>query len=101
MARWRGDVDLAARIADFLVDHAVKRGRAFADGCVVLRLTVDAADGLLIEVDDADPELPSATRAGHGHGVRLSWQGKQDGNTVVGKTVSARLTAPDLAGESA
>ncbi|MFL4953125.1 hypothetical protein ACJ6WE_38945 [Streptomyces sp. MMS24-I31] len=39
-ARWPGSTDIAARVADKLVDNAVRHGRAFPDGCVVLRLAV-------------------------------------------------------------
>jgi len=104
VARWSGDNDAAARIADKLVDNAARHGKPFGDGCVGLRLTVvPRTEQLLIEVDDAVPEFPdfeAVTSDSHlaGRGLwwvkhyraRLSWDLKRDGDgTVVGKTVQA------------
>ncbi|MFC8715268.1 MULTISPECIES: hypothetical protein [unclassified Streptomyces] len=93
VAGWSGDVDLAARLVDCLLSNRVRHGRPFADGCVVLRLTVDEPGGLLIEVDDADPEVPGQLREALGADLRLSWQVKLEEGTVVGKTLRAHLTA--------
>ncbi|MBC2864453.1 hypothetical protein [Streptomyces mexicanus] len=104
-ARWSGNIDVAARIAHQLTDNAVRHGRPFHNGCVVLRLTVLNSDQLLIEVDDALPEFPGfeeVTGSDHqtGRGLwwvrhyrgRLTWQPKTDTDgTVVGKTVRAQL----------
>ncbi|MFJ4828747.1 hypothetical protein ACIP79_02220 [Streptomyces sp. NPDC088747] len=109
IGRWPGDVDLAVRVADKLVDNAVRHGRPFADGCISLHLIV-AADTheLLIEVDDASPEFPGfgdvaiqnsevrETTTGLGwvahHGGRLSWDVKRSvDDVIVGKTVQAIL----------
>lgn len=104
-ARWSGNIDIAARIAHQLTDNAVRHGRPFRNGCVVLRLTVLDSEQLLIEVDDALPEFPGfeeVTGPDHrtGRGLwwvrhyrgRLTWQPKTDTDgTVVGKTVRAQV----------
>ncbi|MFJ6705672.1 MULTISPECIES: hypothetical protein [unclassified Streptomyces] len=108
---WEGDVDVAARIADKLVDNAVKHGEPFPDGTVTLRLIVDAKTrGLRIEVDDAFPDFPGFGEvANHGidvagkpHGLQwvthykgcLSWDAKADADgKAVSKTVRAILSA--------
>ncbi|MFJ9718168.1 ATP-binding protein [Streptomyces sp. NPDC101213] len=102
-ARWPGNIDVASRIADKLVDNAVRHGRPFPDGCVTLRLTVvPDTERLLIEVDDAAPDFPdfdaALAEASGGCGLwwvkhyraRLTWEEKKDGDgRVVGKTVKA------------
>jgi hypothetical protein len=104
-ARWSGNIDVAARVAHQLIDNAVRHGRPFHNGCVVLSLTVLNSEQLLIEVDDARPEFPGFEevtgpdhRIGcglwwvrHYHG-RLTWHPKTDTDgTVVGKTVRAQV----------
>jgi anti-sigma regulatory factor (Ser/Thr protein kinase) len=103
MARWSGNINIAARIAQQLADNAVRHGLPFHDGCVVLRLVVLSSEQLLIEVDDARPEFPGfeeVTGEDHqiGRGLwwvryyhgRLTWRPKTDEDgTVVGKTVRA------------
>ncbi|WP_079189175.1 ATP-binding protein [Streptomyces kebangsaanensis] len=103
MAVWAGNIDIAARIADKLVDNAARHGKPFGDGCVGLGLTLfPGTDELLIEVDDAAPEFPDfetvACGAPAGRGLwwvehyraRLSWDVKKDKDgQVVGKTVQA------------
>lgn len=111
IGHWRGHVDQAARIADKLVDNAVRHGKAFADGRINLRMTILAdTDELLVEVDDADPEFPNfdevANRAGEPGGTptglwwvahyrgRMSWDIKKNQeDVVVGKVVQAILPA--------
>ncbi|WP_189710379.1 hypothetical protein, partial [Streptomyces anandii] len=102
---WPGNTDIAARVADKLVDNAVRHGRAFPDGCVVLRLMVLHSEHLRIEVDDARPEFPdfdTANTPGRptGRGLwwvwhyrgRLTWRPKRDEDgTVAGKSVCAVL----------
>jgi anti-sigma regulatory factor (Ser/Thr protein kinase) len=101
----------AARVADKLVDNAVRHARPFTDGCVVLRLTVTPdTHELLVEVDDAYPEFPDfekvANQVGEPEGQptglwwvahyqgRLSWDVKRNADgEVVGKTVQAILPA--------
>ncbi|MGW1728950.1 ATP-binding protein [Streptomyces sp. NPDC002306] len=111
MAHWRGDVDVAARVAGHLVDNAVRHGRPLGDGCVRLCLgVIDETDELLIEADDGLPGFPGfanianqftepeATPAGlwwitHYWG-RLSWDVLRSADdVVVGKTVQAILPA--------
>ncbi|MFM9629827.1 MULTISPECIES: ATP-binding protein [Streptomyces] len=108
---WSGDIDIAARVADKIVDNAVRHGRPFADGCVPLRLIVDASTHeLLVEVDDAYPEFPGFERVANQYGKpsgrpsglwwvahyrgRVSWDVKRGGDgVIVGKTVQAILPA--------
>ncbi|WP_181801447.1 ATP-binding protein [Streptomyces shenzhenensis] len=109
IGHWPGNVDIAARVADKLVDNAVRHGRPFTDGCVSLHLIVTGdTRELLVEVDDANPEFPDfetvANQSGEPIGKptglwwvahyrgRLSWDVKRsvDGE-VVGKTVQAIL----------
>ncbi|MEU1457350.1 hypothetical protein [Streptomyces avermitilis] len=109
IGHWRGNVDAAARVADKLVDNAVRHGKPFADGCIPLRLIV-AADTheLLIEVDDAYPQFPSFDEAANQsgevrgtptglwwvahYGGRLSWDVKRSvDDVIVGKTAQAIL----------
>ncbi|MFF7476983.1 hypothetical protein [Streptomyces sp. NPDC008092] len=106
---WPGNVDAAARVADKLVDNAVRHGKPFNDGCVSLHLIVTRdTHELLVEVDDANPEFPDfekvANQTGEPQGKpaglwwvdhyrgRLSWDVKRDvDGEVVGKTVQAVL----------
>ncbi|MCX4761930.1 hypothetical protein OG562_13285 [Streptomyces sp. NBC_01275] len=109
IGRWSGNVDIAARVADKLVDNAVRHARPFADGRVPLRLIVTAdARELLVEVDDAYPEFPgfekAANQSGRATGTptglwwvahyrgRLGWGVvRDDDGVIVGKTVQAVL----------
>ncbi|MGW1728902.1 hypothetical protein ACWCQK_39315 [Streptomyces sp. NPDC002306] len=111
MGHWHGNVDTAARVADKLVDNAVRHGGSLDDGCVVLRLSVLAETGeLLIEADDGLPGFPgfedvadqSAEPKGTPKGLRwvahyggrLSWDVLLSADdVVVGKTVQAILPA--------
>lgn len=111
IGHWTGNVDQAARLADKLVDNAVRHGKSFSDGCVVLRMTVlTETDELLIEVDDAAPDFPNfhevANQTGEPKGVptglcwvahyrgRLAWDVKRNvDDVIVGKTVQAILPA--------
>ncbi|MGW7543148.1 hypothetical protein ACWGKQ_18860 [Streptomyces sp. NPDC054770] len=105
IGNWEGNVDVAARVADKLVDNAVKHGEPFPDGTITLRLIVDAQTrGLLVEVDDALPDFPGFAEVanqgiegeGKPRGLRwvthdkgcLSWDVKTDED---GKTVQAVL----------
>ncbi|MEV6403944.1 hypothetical protein AB0M58_13495 [Streptomyces bobili] len=107
IARWPGDVDLAARVADKLVENAVRHAKPFADGRIRLRLIVTAdTHELLVEVDDAYPEFPGFENTtnqsvdamptglrwvAHCRG-RLSWGVLKDDDGVSGgKTVQAML----------
>ncbi|MGW7386623.1 ATP-binding protein [Streptomyces sp. NPDC054794] len=111
MWRWNGNVDAAARVADKLVDNAIKHGRPFPDGCISLRFALfPTTDELMIEVSDAHPEFPDFAQAvtadppprkapsglwwvRHYRG-RLSWDIKRDNEGhVLGKTVQAILPA--------
>ncbi|MGW3134974.1 hypothetical protein [Streptomyces sp. NPDC001139] len=105
MAKWNGNVDIASRVADKLMDNAASHGQPFADGSVVLRLTVlPETEELLIEADDADPKFPdfqaAAANAPTGRGLwwvdhyhgRLDWHVKRDDEgQVIGKTVQVVL----------
>ncbi|MFD9441830.1 hypothetical protein ACFWBR_27255 [Streptomyces sp. NPDC060006] len=109
IARWSGNVDLAARVADKLVENAVRHAKPFADGRIHLRLIVTAdTHELLVEVDDAYPEFPGfetvANQSGKATGTptglwwvahywgRLSWGPMKDDDGVnLGKTVQAIL----------
>lgn len=111
IGHWHGDIDFAARVADKLVDNAVRHARPFTDGCVVLRLKVTPdTHELLVEVDDAYPEFLDfekvANQVGEPEGKptglwwvahyqgRLSWDVKRNADgEVVGKTVQAILPA--------
>ncbi|MGW7387075.1 hypothetical protein [Streptomyces sp. NPDC054794] len=109
-ARWPGNVDAAARVADKLVDNAFRHAKPFGpgEGWIELRLTLlPGPDELLIEVDDATAEFAdfdkamSAEASGHPPGLwwirhyqgTLSWGRKTDAATgdVVGKSVTALL----------
>ncbi|MFG2964920.1 MULTISPECIES: hypothetical protein [unclassified Streptomyces] len=110
ISRWPGNVDIATRVADMLVDNAVRHGRPFADGCVALHLIVTRdTHELLVEVDDAYADFPdfervtnpsgepvaeptSPSRLSHYQG-RLSWGVRKnvDGEPV-GKTVQVVIT---------
>ncbi|MFF4256689.1 hypothetical protein ACFY1L_36435 [Streptomyces sp. NPDC001663] len=107
--RWRGNADIATRVADMLVDNAVRHGKPFPDGRVSLHLIVTGdTRELLVEVDDANPEFPdfekAASLSGEPNGRptglwwvahyrgRLRWDVKRDvDGEVVGKTVQAIL----------
>ncbi|MET8454141.1 hypothetical protein [Streptomyces sp. NPDC005209] len=110
VARWPGNIDAAARVADKLVDNAVRHAKPFGpgEGWIELRLTLlPGTDELLIEVDDAAAEFAdfntavSAEPSGRPPGLwwirhcqgTLSWDQKTDDTTgnVVGKTVTALL----------
>ncbi|MGW7047047.1 hypothetical protein ACWGDT_31055 [Streptomyces avermitilis] len=109
IGHWPGNVDIAARVADKLVDNAVKHGKPLADGCISLHLLVAAdTDELLVEVDDAYPEFPGFDEAANQtrearanptglwwvahYGGRLSWDVKRNvDDVIVGKTVQAIL----------
>jgi hypothetical protein len=111
IGHWRGSIDIAARVADKIVDNAVRHGKPFADGCIPLRLIVDAnTHELLIEVDDAYPEFPGFEKVANQYGKpsgkppglwwvahyrgRLSWDVKRGADdAIVGKTVQAILPA--------
>lgn len=106
---WRGNTDIATRVADKLVDNAVRHGGPFNDGCVSLHLIVsEDTRELLVEVDDANPEFPDFEKVANLSGEpdgrptglwwvahyrgRMSWDVKRDvDGTVVGKTVQAIL----------
>jgi hypothetical protein len=109
IGRWSGNVDIATRVADKLVENAVRHGKPFADGRIPLRLIVTAdTHELLVEVDDAYPEFPGfekgANQSGSATGTptglwwvahyrgRLSWGVmRDDDGVIVGKTVQAIL----------
>lgn len=109
IGHWEGNVDIAARVADKLVDNAINHGEPFPDGTVILRLIVDAETReLFIEVDDAFRDFPGfadvAVQNGHVEGEPtglwwvahykgyLSWDVKRDDDGhAVGKTVQAVL----------
>lgn len=110
VAHWPGNIDAASRVADKLVDNAIRHAKPFGpgEGWIELRLTVlSGTDELLIEVDDASPEFAdfneamSATPSGPPPGLwwirhyqgTLSWDPKTDATTgdVLGKTVTAFL----------
>ncbi|WP_406834875.1 hypothetical protein ACICHK_00370 [Streptomyces sp. AHU1] len=109
VGHWSGDIDKAARIADKLVDNAVRHGKPLPDDRVALRVIGLADTGeLVIEVEDALSDFPGfeevahqahdvqETRTGlwwvaHYHG-RLFWDVMKDvDGLVVGKTVQALL----------
>ncbi|MFF0001135.1 hypothetical protein [Streptomyces avermitilis] len=105
MSHWTGNIDVAARVADKLVDNAARHGKPFGAGHVVLRLTLLPTDELLIEVDDSHPSFPDFEAVASGslhqdcglwwvnhYRAKLSWAVKRDANDVViGKTVQALL----------
>ncbi|MER7679071.1 hypothetical protein [Streptomyces sp. NPDC096934] len=111
MGRWAGNVDQGSRVADKLVDNAVRHAKAFPidGGVVTLRVFGFADTGdLAIEVDDALPRFPgfpqvanlSSEVQGPPKGLwwvahyrgRLSWDVKRDvTHTVIGKTVQALI----------
>ncbi|MEU1533944.1 hypothetical protein [Streptomyces fagopyri] len=111
MDRWAGNVDQASRVADKLVDNAVRHAKVFPSdgGIVTLRVyAFPGTDELAIEVDDALPRFPgfpqvanqSSEVQGPPKGLwwvahyrgRLSWDVKRDvSHTVIGKTVQALL----------
>ncbi|WP_217561558.1 hypothetical protein [Streptomyces sp. GbtcB6] len=109
IGHWEGDVDIAARVADKLVDNAVSHGEPFPDGTITLRLIVNAESReLLIEVDDAFRDfLGFVEVANQGIDVKgkrcglwwvarcnghLAWDVKTDEDgEAVGKTVQAIL----------
>lgn len=111
MGRWAGNVDQGSRVADKLVDNAVRHAKAFPidGGVVTLRVFGFADTGdLAIEVDDALPRFPGFSQVAnlssevqgppkglwwvaHYRG-RLSWDVKRDvTRTVIGKTVQALI----------
>ncbi|TXS59589.1 hypothetical protein EAO69_41665 [Streptomyces sp. me109] len=111
MGRWAGNVDQGSRVADKLVDNAVRHAKAFPidGGVVTLRVFGFADTGdLAIEVDDALPRFPGFPQVAnlsrevqgppkglwwvaHYRG-RLSWDVKRDvTHTVIGKTVQALI----------
>ncbi|MFF7191111.1 hypothetical protein ACFZAR_39270 [Streptomyces sp. NPDC008222] len=118
-ANWAGNIDAASRVADKLVDNAVRHGQPFGpgEGWIELRLAVEpGTDALVIEVDDADGAFPnfeiakSAVPEPEGLPTGLWWvrhyRGdltwavkKTDEGETVGKTVKATL--PPTWGESA
>ncbi|MFB7601073.1 hypothetical protein [Streptomyces sp. NPDC056160] len=100
VARWCGDIEAAARITDALMNYAVRTGQPFDDGCVVLRLTVDTTGALLIEVEDAGPDVPYVENVDVGTGIRISWCLKKEDGAVVGRTAFARISA-ELTGGAA
>ncbi|MEU0787778.1 hypothetical protein ABZ341_40380 [Streptomyces sp. NPDC006173] len=104
-------MDQAARVADKLVDNAVRHGLATPDGLIVLRLIIlEETQELLIEVDDALPGFPDFETAAnqptepigtptglwwvaHYH-AELIWDVRRDQDgVVIGKTVQAILPA--------
>ncbi|MFF3312782.1 ATP-binding protein [Streptomyces sp. NPDC002952] len=111
VARWPGDIEVAAQIIKALVDNAAQHGLPSHDGTVSLRLTVGPeADDLVIEVDDAfrhfprfevfadSPDPDSRRTSLHwvlSQGVRLSWDQRLDDEGVaIGKTVMAIVPSP-------
>jgi anti-sigma regulatory factor (Ser/Thr protein kinase) len=107
---WPGNIDAAARVAAHLVDNAVRHGKPFPDGKVVLRLLAHPdTDELFVEVDDAFPDFPDFAQVAnqspdprpaapglwwpaHYRGT-VSWDLKKDDGEIVGKTVQALLPA--------
>ncbi|MFJ9822211.1 ATP-binding protein [Streptomyces sp. NPDC101151] len=107
LCHWSGDVDAVAGVVGELVDNAVRHGRPFPDGYVMLRVALTAeTNELIIEVDDALPAFPgfeemSADREFreprpvlwwvHHYGG-LSWYMRMDADgEPAGKTVRAIL----------
>ncbi|MEU3788512.1 ATP-binding protein [Streptomyces fructofermentans] len=111
MSRWPGNIDQAARVADKLVDNAVKHGKPLQGGYVHLRVFgLPETDELAIEVEDGLPEFPgfeeAAAQSGEVQGRpkglwwvaqyrgRLCWGTRvDDDGQIVGKTVQALLPA--------
>jgi hypothetical protein len=106
VSHWPGYVDTAARVAAELAHNAVRHGRPFFDGNIILRLTVDAQTSeLVVGVDDANPAFPNfadaqsqprGTEAGlafvQHQRAKIDWHVLQDGTgSVLGKTVQATL----------
>ncbi|MFF3617492.1 hypothetical protein [Streptomyces sp. NPDC002580] len=110
-ARWSGNIDQAARVADKLVDNAVKHGKPLPGDIVTLRVFgLPETNELAIEAEDALPEFPEfekvANQSGEPQGVpkglwwvahyhgRLTWDvTKDDGGLIIGKRVQAVLPA--------
>ncbi|WP_432187901.1 hypothetical protein [Streptomyces sp. Tue6028] len=91
VARWSGNVDAAARVADKLVDNAYRHAEPIGpgEGWIELRLTVlPTTDELLIEVDDATPEFAdfdkAATTEPKGASARAVVGAPLPGRPVVG-----------------
>ncbi|MEU1466049.1 hypothetical protein ABZ467_36560 [Streptomyces sp. NPDC005727] len=110
LCHWGGDIDAAASVAGELIGNAVRHGRPFRDGCVVLRLAVAAGTKeLVVEAHDALSRCPgfpeaSAARALQGppsglgwvryFNGRLSWHVMIDADgEPIGKAVQAVLPA--------
>ncbi|MEV6179910.1 ATP-binding protein [Streptomyces sp. NPDC052015] len=112
VANWAGNIDAASRVADKLVDNAIRHAKPFGsgEGWIELRLTVKPeTDDLLIEVDDALSEFanfeaaaavidikgtPSGLWWVHHYKGTLSWDVKRDtAQAIVGKTVQALIPA--------
>ncbi|MFD9461144.1 hypothetical protein [Streptomyces sp. NPDC060027] len=111
VARWNGNIDQASRVADKLVDNAVKHGKPLPGGIVYLRVFgLPETNELVIEVEDALPEFPGfeqvANQSGEVQGPpkglwwvahyrgRLFWDVKSDDcGLAVGKTVQAIIPA--------
>ncbi|KPI22954.1 hypothetical protein QFZ56_002618 [Streptomyces achromogenes] len=108
IGHWHGNVDIAARVTDKLVDNAVKHGKISAPARIPLRMAViPETHELMIEVDDASPDFPGfnevAKQSGEVRGTptglwwvahyrgRLSWDVKSVDGETVGKTVQAIL----------
>ncbi|MGW3668570.1 hypothetical protein [Streptomyces sp. NPDC005141] len=109
-ARWTGNIDQAARVADKLVDNAVQHGKPLPGNMVYLRVFgLPETNEMVIEVEDALPEFPgfeqAANQSGevqgaptglwwvaHYHG-RTTWDVTRDGGLVVGKKVQAIIPA--------
>ncbi|MEH0660997.1 hypothetical protein QA860_25345 [Streptomyces stelliscabiei] len=112
IGHWHGNVDIAARVTDKLVDNAVKHGKISAPARVPLRMAViPETPQLMIEVDDANPAFPNfedvqsglcGSDSGLGfvqyQGARINWHVLQDDHgAVLGKTVQAILTLAEPA----
>ncbi|MGW3669273.1 hypothetical protein [Streptomyces sp. NPDC005141] len=111
MSDWNGNIDQATRVADKLVDNAVKHGNPLPGDIVFLRVFgLPKTDELVIEVEDALPDFPGFEQAAHQsgevHGTptglwwvhhyrgRLFWDvHRDDGGLVVGKKVQAIIPA--------
>ncbi|MET7606603.1 hypothetical protein ABZS96_29720 [Streptomyces avermitilis] len=108
IGRWHGNVDIAARVADKLVDNSFKHGKLSAPGRVSLRMAViRETHELMIEVDDSNPDFPGwtevANQTGEARGTptglwwvahyrgRLAWGVLSADGETVGKTVQAVL----------
>lgn len=112
VARWKGNVDQATRVASHLVENAVRHGTPLQPGNLVFLRVFGLFDSndLAIEVEDALPHFPTFEEAANQSGEvrgkptglwwvahyrgRLSWDVNKNGNgRIVGKTVQAIIPA--------